>query len=134
MVGHQSIPANIRILLVEKEGRPYDPLMQRRSAYQAEFLRAWKKGEERKILAGIGHAPEIKHFLLHGVKEAEIVERAHAHAELLERDPQQYASLRNWLNMQTYFTTIAAGMTASLGWGLGTGLPVFAVAYYFMNH
>lgn len=63
---------------------------QRKSAYQAEFMRAWKKGEDKSIIVGRLHAAEIKYFLKNPIRSNRVQELAQYHAELAETDPGRY--------------------------------------------
>ncbi len=66
----------------------------KRSAYMAEFIRAWepKDVEFKNALVGGMHAPEIKYFLEHPSSNIRLVDSAHQYAELLNRDPAKFAS------------------------------------------
>lgn len=87
---NDGLPAYVGIELQERRKNPSYTSIQKRSAYQAEFSRAWKKGEDKRILVGAGHAAEIKYFLVNGVKDNSIVDLAHKHVGLLEKDPEKY--------------------------------------------
>jgi len=65
-----------------------------RSAYQAEFMRAYKSGEEKTLLAGKNHSRQIKYFLRRGVKNTRIVDLAQNHAEVLTNNPERF----KWIN------------------------------------
>src|SRR3989344_7395933 len=87
------LPSYVKIELNEKQ----DPVKytpdQARSAYQAEFMRAWKEREDKNILVELSHAPQIQYFLRKGVKDQKIVDAAQSQAELLEQDAEKFSEL-----------------------------------------
>ncbi len=68
----------------------------RRSAYQSEFMRAWKKGQDKNILVGANHVPEISYFLKNQIDDNMIINLASNHAELSERDPEKYEWIKRY--------------------------------------
>lgn len=84
-----NLPAYVEIELRERNGKQYTSV-QARSAYQAEFMRAYIPGEDKNLLVGATHAHETKHFLKSGVKNSRIVDLAHSHAEILMHNPKKY--------------------------------------------
>ncbi len=113
---HRPLPSYVKIQLNEKnKPAKYTPI-QARSAYQAEFMKAWKVEGDKHILVGAMHAPEIKYFLKYGVKDVSITDAAQEHALLSTEDPEKFA----WLNKKSSLkTTLCAtagyfgGLTAS---------------------
>jgi len=84
------IPTAIYLELKERNYNPKYNSTQRRSAYMAEFLNAWKKGDDKIILVGAAHVMEMQHFSKHRVKDKEVIETAQRDAELLEKDPERF--------------------------------------------
>ena len=113
-----SLPAYVDIQLREMGNKKYNPT-QRRSAYSAEFLRFWRANEEREIVVGAGHAPEVEYFLRHGVKSTAITELAYRHVELFEEDPEKFFKLRRQTNFK-HIVGGCAGVTAA-------AVPVFTM-------
>ncbi len=96
-----SFPLHLELELTErKKTTPYSQT-QRRSGYQAEFLRAWNqqrteyngRDEPKNITVGAGHVEEILIFLKNGIKDQKTVDLAHRHAELLHTDPERFTAL-----------------------------------------
>ena len=85
------LPPYASIGFHEERSPPRYNSVERRSAYHAEFLRNWKRGEDRHIVVGALHAPQIRHFLLNGVKDGSVSEIAASHAELWKTDPEKLA-------------------------------------------
>lgn len=105
------LPIHLDLELREREKTVYYSQNQLRSAYQAEFLRAWnipelttekqleektggskEKIHEKNIFVGAAHAYEVIHFLENGTKNQRVVDLAHRHAELLNTDPEKFQS------------------------------------------
>ncbi len=95
------LPTPIELELCDRNSNPsYPPLTHRRSAYMAEFLKAFRSDRDKNFLGGREHVPEIKYFLTHGVKDQRIVDLASAHAKLAEHDPEKLAKLIKQNNNQ----------------------------------
>lgn len=106
------LPAYVDIGLREQHTKPKYDSTQRRSAYQAEFVRAWKKGEQRSIVVGAAHVPQIEYFLKHGVKDKKVIEMANQHVALLEYEPGKLLRVRRNAEKRYsafYFLGAAAG-------------------------
>lgn len=89
------LPYYIDLELRERHSPAKYTDLQRRSAYQAEFLRLWHPQQckqEKNILVGAAHAPEIFYFLRNGVKDQKMTDLAGKHARLLNEDPERYAA------------------------------------------
>jgi len=99
---------------------------QMRSAYQGEFMKAWKKGEDKNIVVGKYHVSEIEYFLLNSVKDSRIIELAGQHAELLERDPEKYD-----LTRQSSENAKQRWEYAGLAVGLSSHVAVIGGILYF---
>jgi len=59
-----------------------------RSGYMAEFMRAYKPGEDKSILVGATHVAEIAYFLRNGFPHEELRNVAKAHAEICTESPE----------------------------------------------
>ena len=70
-------------------------IVQRRSAYLAEFTRAWNVPGTKRILTGARHSSEIGYFLKYPIREQEIVEKAQEHVDLLHRDQDAFTAMVN---------------------------------------
>ena len=81
-----NLPSSISLELKQDLNLPLNSVLDLRSAYMAEFAREWKKEEDRNILVGAAHTPQIKYFLEKGVKDQRIVDLAHEHAALAKDD------------------------------------------------
>jgi len=109
---NKNLPCHLDLELKEREKNPVYSEWQRRSAYQAEFLRAWRDQDDRNILVGAAHATDIIHFLEKRIGDQRIVDLAHNHAELLQTDPEKYYSMYAWirnLEMTTIQITMVTG-------------------------
>ncbi|MBS3169735.1 hypothetical protein J4210_04580 [Candidatus Woesearchaeota archaeon] len=105
------LPIHLHLELAERV-RPtsYSPY-QRRSAYMAEFLKAWDNRAPRKtITVGAGHVLEIIHFLEKGTKDQQIVDLAWGDAELLNSDPLEFHHFyRRYKTKERLLGSIAIG-------------------------
>jgi hypothetical protein len=63
---------------------------ERRSAYQSEFMKAYKSGQPKLFLVGKNHIPQICFFLTHGVDDEKIVRMARLHARYAEHHPTRF--------------------------------------------
>ncbi len=120
LLGHDLPPA-MEIELQERKKKIRYTSNQRRSAYQAEFVRHADVGNLRTIVVGAAHAWEIKYFLEHGVRDPKIAERAAAHAARLRESLERYQSLVRKTKVQ--------GHAISVG-GLMLGLTPYAYGLY----
>lgn len=57
-------------------------------------MRAWKPGEDKTIVVGAGHVPEIKFFLENPCTDKEIINLVSSHVELLESNPKKYMQIK----------------------------------------
>ena len=80
----------------------------RRSAYQAEFLRAYRRGADKTFMVGANHNRYIAYFLKHGAADQAIVKLAQKDAYLAEHAPARYRMRQ-----------IAAVVKETLGLGIG---------------
>lgn len=100
-----------------------------RSAYLAEFARAWVAAtgaREVAIVVGDRHLTEVRHFLEHPVADAWILCRAATHARQIARIRWYYHWHFFW-----YMLTITLGsVLGSLPWLCA----ILAYFYYFGNH
>lgn len=119
----EKLPAYVSLQLKEEMGKPYSR-REARSGYHAEFLRAYKPDEDKNFLCGAAHTPEIKHFLINGVKDSRIVDLAHSHAEILVNDPEKLHSIQNK-------TSAKEGLAISSGIIAGSS-PYLALYAYFL--
>ncbi len=120
---NENLPNHLDLELRERRKNVSYSNFQRRSAYQAEFLRVWKQQEDRNILVGAVHATDIIHFLEKGTKSQKIVDVANRHAELLQNDPEKFHSL---------YSRIANGEKAMLSLAAFSGFvtPYAALVYF----
>jgi hypothetical protein len=124
---HAQLPAYVDIQLRERTDSPSYTNVQKRSAYQAEFMRALQT-KEPKILTGGTHSSEIQNFLINGVKDSKIIEKAQKHAALLDRDLIFYfrdAKSESRLSNTCYdagFTTVEYAYALGASLLIGTGL------------
>ncbi len=120
---NENLPNHLDLELRERRKNVSYSNWQRRSAYQAEFLRAWKQQEDRNILVGVAHATDIIHFLEKGTKNQKIVDVANRHAELLQNDPEKFHSL---------YSRIANGEKTILSLATVSGFvtPYAALVYF----
>ncbi|MBI3036212.1 hypothetical protein HYY73_00425 [Candidatus Woesearchaeota archaeon] len=127
----RSLPAYVELGLREgvKQAKPRLTQSQKRSAYMAEFARIWRRGEGKVLLVGAGHAPEMKYFLLNGVKDHRITELASRHVELLETDPERYQRMKaNDDRVKTTITyTAVLVISLVIGGLLGSGSVLTAM-------
>ncbi len=119
---NENLPCHLDLEVRERKKPASYSNYQRRSAYQAEFLRAWMDQDDRNILVGAAHATDIIHFLEKGTKNQKIVDVANRHAELLRGDPEQYHAM---------YSRIANGEKVILSLAAFTGAvtPYAALAY-----
>ena len=117
----KNYPSYIKIELNERQNPAGYNSIQTRLAYQAEFMKAWKKGEPKHILVGLRHAPEIKYFLEQGVKNQKIVDAAQSHVELLETDPEKFSNLVKRARLGSNINSVL---------GLTSGLTTSVTAIY----
>ncbi len=120
---NENLPNHLDLELRERRKNILYSNWQRRSAYQAEFLRVWRQQEDRNILVGAAHATDIIHFLEKGTKSQKIVDVANRHAELLQNDPEKFHSL---------YSRIANGEKTMLSLAAFSGFvtPYAALAYF----
>ncbi len=137
------LPANIDILWREKSGLPLNEC-QRRSAFQAAFLRTWNpqgwpeaqalreqapeaikaRWNEKAIMVGAGHVPEIAYFLKHGIPDKRIERLAVKQAELLNESVEKY--VRFLARQESLFQV--ASYAASMAIGAGGTLAISQLA------
>jgi len=127
----KKFPAYVRLELCQHSTPPDYSTDEKRSAYMGEFLRHWKKGEDKSAVVGGAHVPEIKYFLLKGSMDAEIIDRATTHATMAESDPQGFQQLRKDIDRKAIFIAslgyyvsesaqalVAAGVVCGAGYGI----------------
>lgn len=93
-----------------------------RCAYEAAFLKNYRRNGPRNLLAGAAHVEPVAHFLANGCPPA-IEEEAIEDSALLERDPCAFKKL--------YWKKILSRSGAHFGGMLTGGLP-YAVAASFL--
>lgn len=125
-----SLPAYVELELRERAKQAKYSLTrsQKRSAYMAEFARLWRRGEDKALLVGAKHAPEMKYFLLRGVKDPRITELASRHVELLKTDPERYQRMK--AKDDCVKTAVMCAVSATTGLVIG-GCSSLAVRYVF---
>ena len=114
-------PTYISLELAQRPSKPRYVDCAKRSAYLAEFLRAWKPGEDKSMVVGSGHVMEIKYFLEQGVKDARITDLANQHLDILTSDADKYKRLMRQpfnkviLNQLFFYTGFLMPITAAIG-------------------
>ncbi len=120
-----SLPAYALIERIEQGGYKYKsmsewlffkPYVLDRSAYQAEFMRAWSKGtgQDTACLVGLGHCAQIKYYLEKGVSNLRIVEQAQHDVQDALEHPMRYSVFRFTRNTVNTFGMVGAGWIGML--------------------
>jgi hypothetical protein len=114
------LPAHVQLQLKGKtwrkrmgkmRGLKYSSI-QRRSGYQASFLRYWKREGTKRILVGAAHAAEIAYFLKHEIRNPSIPGIAREHIHILETNPQEYATIaKRYMRRELRAALIAEGLS-----------------------
>lgn len=102
-------------------------MRQRRSAYQAEFMRAYAKGKNKNVVVGVGHVKEVAFYLHQPTEEEFIYRQAQQHAALAEQEPQELKRIIEGHNE-------AEGLLLALGSLLGVQpylWAAFGIGKYF---
>lgn len=139
------LPAAIRLDLKHQREKAYT-FNEARSAYQAEFLRAWKPAEtfrgdraqmteaqwatltgSKGFLCGHAHTAEVEFFLRHGSREPAVTLRAQRDAAMLNRDVQEYMKA-------IALRTALAGFVTAVGNAAVVGLSTWAFGKWFFSH
>jgi hypothetical protein len=118
------LPDHLTLELEIQNGVPMD-FITKRSAFQAEFMRHWKKNEDRALHVGGMHSTEINFFLKHGVADHVICERAAKHAYNAENRPIIH-------KLEYYGAWTASLVYGGAGFALGAA-PWIAGGYFALK-
>lgn len=117
------LPDHIALEIQEEQGIPLD-FYQRRSAYQAAFLKHWHPGEDCAIHVGALHATQIRHFLQSGINDLHVEELGRQHALRADHSPLIYRMI--------YLAEWARGISVSM-LGMLSGIAPWGAAAYGLN-
>lgn len=117
--GSSSLPSYVKLEIKQRDRLSLNS-DEKRSAYMTEFVRQYPKKGNRILIVGNGHAPEIKYFLTHGVKDTEICKKAEQNVELSCYAPSIYEHSLNLIRKkESYSKLLGVGMGISaLGYGI----------------
>ncbi len=110
----KQLPAYVEIRLKEEHKHPGYSYTEKMSGFQAEFMKAWKPGEDKNILNGNFHPTEVRYFLNNQIKSQKIVDRAWGLAELLNQGKVDDYEFRKDMLMDKFHNKVELGYNTSL--------------------